>query len=61
VFIPGPGWVTFDPTNRSMGGANLIPVAVTRDITQSVPVAGSFLGPSEAFMSMDVEVEVSRV
>ncbi len=30
VFVPGAGWITFDPTNRSMGGANLIPVAVTR-------------------------------
>jgi transglutaminase-like putative cysteine protease len=36
VFIPGAGWITFDPTNRSMGGANLIPVAVTRDIAQAV-------------------------
>jgi hypothetical protein len=42
-----------------MGGANLIPVAVTRDIAQSVPVAGSFVGGSDAFRSMDVEVEVS--
>ncbi|NEI03146.1 transglutaminase family protein [Rhizobium leguminosarum] len=59
VFVPGAGWITFDPTNRSMGGANLIPVAVTRDIAQSVPVAGSFVGASDAFISMDVEVEVS--
>jgi transglutaminase-like putative cysteine protease len=59
VFVPGAGWITFDPTNRSMGGANLIPVAVTRDIAQSVPVAGSFVGTSDAFTSMDVEVEVS--
>ncbi|SDB74418.1 Transglutaminase-like superfamily protein [Agrobacterium fabrum] len=22
VFVPGAGWITFDPTNRSMGGAN---------------------------------------
>ena len=58
VFVPGAGWITFDPTNRSMGGANLIPVAVTRDIAQSVPIAGSFVGASDAFGSMDVEVEV---
>ncbi|PDS55462.1 transglutaminase family protein [Rhizobium anhuiense] len=58
VFLPGAGWITFDPTNRSMGGANLIPVAVTRDIAQSVPVAGSFVGAADAFGSMDVEVQV---
>jgi transglutaminase-like putative cysteine protease len=61
VFVPGAGWITFDPTNRSMGGANLIPVAVTRDIIGSVPVAGSFTGPSGSFLSMDVEVQVKPV
>jgi transglutaminase-like putative cysteine protease len=39
--VPGAGWINFDPTNRSVGGANLIPVAVARDIKQAVPVAGS--------------------
>jgi transglutaminase-like putative cysteine protease len=27
VFVPGAGWIAFDPTNRSVGGLNLIPVA----------------------------------
>ena len=35
VYVPGAGWITFDPTNRSVGGANLIPVAVVRDIRQA--------------------------
>ena len=43
VFVPGAGWITFDPTNRSVGGFNLIPVAVARDIRQAMPVAGSFV------------------
>lgn len=25
VYVPGAGWITFDPTNRSVGGFNLIP------------------------------------
>ena len=61
VFIPGAGWITFDPTNRSMGGANLIPVAVTRDIAQAVPVSGSFTGRSDAFLGMEVAVEVQEI
>jgi len=60
VFVPGAGWITFDPTNRSMGGANLIPVAVTRDIVEAVPVSGSFIGRPEAFLSMEVAVEVKE-
>ena len=45
--------------NRSVGGANLIPVAVVRDIRQAVPVAGSFVGPSDALIGMTVEVSVA--
>jgi transglutaminase-like putative cysteine protease len=58
VFVPGAGWITFDPTNRSMGGANLIPVAVTRDIAHAVPISGSFVGATQAFNAMSVTVEV---
>lgn len=59
VYLPGAGWVTFDPTNRSVGGANLIPVAVARDIRQAMPVTGSFVGPSDAFLEMSVTVSVA--
>ncbi|HEY0124472.1 MAG TPA: transglutaminase-like domain-containing protein, partial [Rhizobium sp.] len=37
VFVPGPGWITFDPTNRSMGEANLIPAAVAYRIGRLLP------------------------
>ena len=59
--MPGAGWITFDPTNRSVGGANLIPVAVGRAIHQVIPVSGSFVGMTDAFLGMAVEVDVSRV
>ncbi|MFI5002211.1 MAG: transglutaminase N-terminal domain-containing protein [Reyranellales bacterium] len=58
VFVPGAGWITFDPTNRGVGGFNLIPVAVARDIRQAMPVAGSFTGMTDAFQEMSVEVVV---
>ncbi len=59
VYVPGAGWITFDPTNRSVGGMNLIPVAVARDIRQIVPVTGSFLGAGNALLDMEVEVVVA--
>jgi transglutaminase-like putative cysteine protease len=59
VYVPGAGWITFDPTNRSLGGCNLIPVAVVRDIRDAVPVSGSFFGASDAFTGMHVEVAVN--
>ena len=59
VYVPGAGWITFDPTNRSVGDANLIPVAVGRDIRLVMPVAGSFVGMHDAFDGMSVMVCVS--
>jgi transglutaminase-like putative cysteine protease len=58
VFVPGAGWITFDPTNRGVGGFNLIPVAVARDIAQASPIAGSFVGMTDAYLGMSVEVVV---
>jgi hypothetical protein len=59
LYVPGAGWITFDPTNRSVGGFNLIPVAVVRDIRQAMPVSGSFVGMADAFAGMSVEVLVT--
>jgi transglutaminase-like putative cysteine protease len=59
VYVTGAGWITFDPTNRSVGGFNLIPVAVARDIAQVTPVVGSFVGAADAFADMSVEVLVT--
>ena len=59
VYVPGAGWITFDPTNHSVGSFNLIPVAVARDIRQAMPVVGSFVGMTDAFAGMAVEVTVS--
>jgi transglutaminase-like putative cysteine protease len=59
IYVPGAGWITFDPTNRNVGGFNLIPVAAARDIRQATPVAGSFVGTADAFQGMTVEVRVT--
>ncbi len=59
VYVPGAGWITFDPTNRSVGNFNLIPVAVGRDIGQVIPVAGSYSGTGDALQEMSVEVAVT--
>ncbi len=61
VYVPGAGWIMFDPTNRSVGGFNLIPVAVARHIRQTMPVIGSFIGDAAAFEALEVAVTVSPV
>ncbi|ANK83058.1 MAG: transglutaminase [Rhizobiales bacterium NRL2] len=59
VYVPGAGWIMFDPTNRSVGGFNLIPTAVARHIRQTMPVSGSFVGDAAAFEALDVAVTVT--
>ncbi len=60
VFVPGAGWITFDPTNRQTGGFNLIPVAVARNLTQAMPVSGSYVGSNTDLRRMSVSVQVSE-
>jgi transglutaminase-like putative cysteine protease len=58
VYLPGAGWVEYDPTNGSIAGDNLIRVAVTRDPSQAIPVAGTFDGTMGQFQGMTVDVTV---
>ena len=60
VFLPGPGWVAFDPTNALFGGTHLIRVATARDPSQASPVSGSWTGLPTDYLGMQVEVQVTR-
>jgi transglutaminase-like putative cysteine protease len=60
VYLPGAGWVEFDPTNGIVGSNNLIRVAVTRDPRQAIPLAGTWFGKPEECLGMTVEVAVHR-
>jgi transglutaminase-like putative cysteine protease len=42
IYVPGSGWIAYDPTNGTIGGMDLIRVAVTRDINQAVPIRAVF-------------------
>jgi transglutaminase-like putative cysteine protease len=59
IYLPGAGWVEYDPTNALIGGRNLIRVAVTRDPSQATPLAGSFKGTPDAYESMAVKVDIT--
>jgi transglutaminase-like putative cysteine protease len=62
VYLPGAGWVPFDPTNNLRAGtAQLIRVGVARDPAQAAPISGSWFGPAEAYLGLSASVQVSRV
>jgi transglutaminase-like putative cysteine protease len=58
VYLPGAGWVEFDPTNAIIGNRDLIRVAVARDPSQAVPLSGSYFGDADNFLDMTVDIQV---
>jgi transglutaminase-like putative cysteine protease len=60
IYLPGAGWVEFDPTNGSYGGHNLVRVAVAREPQQAIPISGSYQGRADEFLSLTVDVTVRR-
>ncbi len=60
VYLPGAGWVEFDPTNGIVGTRGLIRVAVVRDPGMAVPLSGSWTGAAADCLGMDVSVRVSE-
>ncbi len=59
VYLPGAGWVEFDPTNGIVGNRDLIRVAVARQASQAVPLSGTWTGFPADSLGMDVEVHVT--
>jgi transglutaminase-like putative cysteine protease len=60
VYLPGAGWVDFDPTNSVVGNRNLIRVAVAWDHGHALPLWGSFFGAASSCLGMDVNVSVTE-
>ena len=60
AYLPGAGWIDFDPTNSIVGNRNLIRVAVAWAAEQVLPLWGTYAGPPDAFLAMDVTVTVTE-
>jgi transglutaminase-like putative cysteine protease len=59
IYLPGSGWVEFDPTNGIIGNRDLIRVAVARDPNHAVPLQGTWTGAPGDYLGMQVHVEVT--
>ena len=58
IYLPGAGWLGFDPTIGDIVGADHFPVAVAHLPESVPPISGSFRGAAQS--TMDVGVWVSR-
>ena len=61
AFLPGAGWIDFDPTNSIVGNRHLIRVAVAWAPEHVLPLWGTYEGTPEAFIGMNVTVTVSKM
>lgn len=60
AYLPGAGWLAFDPTNNLMGSGQLIRVGVARDPALAAPISGSWYGDAEAYEGLEATVVVKR-
>jgi transglutaminase-like putative cysteine protease len=60
VYLPGAGWIPFDPTNNLIGGTDLIRVGVARHATFASPISGSWHGVPSDYLGMAVDVQVHK-
>ena len=56
IYVPGSGWVEFDPTNGIVG--DLIRVGVARTPGQAIPLSGSAWGDAADELGKEDEVTV---
>ena len=61
VYVPGEGWIEFDPTNLIEASQALIRIAVTRTPGQATPISGTYDKEQGRFLGMSVEVSVNEV
>jgi len=61
AYLPGAGWIAFDPTNNLMASTQLIRVGVARDPALAAPISGSWYGEADAYEGLEATVVVRRI
>jgi transglutaminase-like putative cysteine protease len=59
VYVPGPGWIDFDPSGGSVGNEKLIRVAVAHHPREAIPLQGTWFGTAADYLAMKVAVKVT--
>ena len=59
IYLPGTGWIDFDPTSGKAGKIELVTVAVVCDPQDAIPLHGTFIGFPSDHLGMEVEVRIT--
>jgi transglutaminase-like putative cysteine protease len=59
VYVPGSGWVDFDPSAGTVGNENHVRVAVADHPNEAIPLQGTWYGTAADHLAMKVAVKVT--
>ena len=60
VYVPGPGWIDFDPSSGAVGNQNLVRVAVVHEPHEAIPLQGTWFGTASDHLDMKIAVKVTK-
>ena len=61
VYIPGAGWLGFDPSWGILADSSYIPVAVARHPEHVPPISGTYFGTQRDYLRTDVDLYVRKM
>ncbi len=61
AYLPGAGWIGFDPSWGILAASRYIPVAVRRHPEHAPPISGTFLGYARDYLRTDVDLFVVKL
>jgi transglutaminase-like putative cysteine protease len=59
AYVPGPGWIDFDPSSGIIGNQNLVRVATVHGPGEAIPLQGTWIGSAMDHVAMKVGVKVT--
>ena len=59
AYVPGPGWVDFDPSSGMVGNREPVRVAVVDEPHEAIPLQGTWIGSASDHLAMKVAVKVA--
>lgn len=61
IFLPGAGWIEFDPTNGDVASGRLIRTGVGRVPAQVAPLSGYYDGRLQDALGLEVSVDITTL
>ncbi len=61
IYLPGAGWIGFDPSWGILADSHYFAVAVTRHSEHAPPISGTYVGIPRVFLKTQVDLYVKRL